>query len=141
MEIDFSFEKENMDFGLKNKEISVWILQILQSENKQAGNIGYFFCSDEYLLGINREYLNHDTYTDIITFDYVEGNVISGDILISLERITENAAAFQVSFMQELYRVMAHGILHLVGYKDKTAEERALMREKEDFCLTLRPSN
>lgn len=140
MEFNFSYEKESLHFGLDESVTIAWVLKILESENKIPGNISYFFCTDTYLLDINQKYLNHDTYTDIITFDYVEGKLISGDILISLDRVRENANSFQTGFKNELQRVMAHGLLHLMGYKDKTPEEQALMREKEDFCLTLHPS-
>ena len=101
------------------------------------GDINYIFCDDEYLLKINIEYLNHDTLTDIITFDYVENGVLNGDIYISIERVMENAGIFSVSYEQELHRVLAHGVLHLCGYKDKTESDAAFMRRKEDFAIQL----
>ncbi|MDN3708622.1 rRNA maturation RNase YbeY [Myroides ceti] len=109
-----------------------WIDAVVESENKISGEINYIFCDDAYLHKINVEYLNHDDYTDIISFDYTIGNLISGDIFISLERVQENAKEFEVSFEEELLRVMAHGVLHYCGYKDKSVEEAALMRSKEE---------
>jgi rRNA maturation RNase YbeY len=94
------------------------------------------FCSDEYLLDVNKKYLNHDYYTDIITFDYVEDKIISGDIFISSDRVRENANQFNVSFEMELFRIIIHGILHLLGYKDKTKKDKSLMTEKENFYLS-----
>jgi probable rRNA maturation factor len=108
---------------------------LLSNEQKVLGDISIIFCSDEYLLKINEEYLNHNYYTDIITFDYCENNVISGDLFMSLERIAENADKFQTTFNKELYRVIFHGLLHLVGFKDKTDSEQKMMREKEEFYL------
>lgn len=105
------------------------------NEKKELGDVSIIFCSDEYLLRINEEYLNHNYYTDIITFDYCENTVISGDLFISLERITENAEKFRTTFSKELYRVIFHGLLHLVGFKDKTDAEQEKMREKEEFYL------
>ncbi|RKR14805.1 rRNA maturation RNase YbeY [Maribacter vaceletii] len=111
---------------------SNWIISILESENFILGNLEYIFCDDAYLLKINQEYLNHDTFTDIITFDYSEGKTIGGDIFISIERVKENASNFNVNFTNELQRIMAHGILHLLGFKDKTKEESLVMRKKEE---------
>ena len=105
------------------------------NEKKELGNISIVFCSDEYLLKINDEYLSHNYYTDIITFDYCENSVISGDLFISLDRISENARIFEVQFNEELYRVIFHGLLHLVAYKDKTEAEKKVMRAKEDYYL------
>ena len=104
---------------------------------RRVGNINYLFCDDEYLLGINQRYLNHDTYTDIITFDYVAGNLISGDIMISVDRVGENAAKFGVPFEQELRRVVVHGVLHLLGQGDKSDEESREMRRLEEEALSL----
>lgn len=121
------------DFFLSDEVLySNWILKIIQSEKKQAGKINYIFCDDDYLHKINIEYLNHDTLTDIISFDYSEGNLIQGDIFISIERVRENALYFDVSFSDELLRVMAHGVLHYCGYKDKTDKESIIMRDKEN---------
>lgn len=123
-EIDFLLEDET--------QYSNWISNILKSENKDEGKINYIFCDDEYLLQINQQYLNHDYYTDIISFDYTIGNEINGDIFISIDRVNDNAAEFNVSFHEELLRVLSHGVLHFCGYKDKTIEEETLMRNKED---------
>lgn len=108
---------------------------LIKNELKETGDISVIFCSDEYLLEMNKEYLEHDYYTDIITFDYVERECISGDLFISLNRVVENAEKFDSMLLKELYRVVFHGILHLVGYNDKTNEEKREMREKEDYYL------
>ena len=112
-----------------------WIKTVITKENKTLGELNYIFCTDEYLLEKNQTFLNHNTYTDIITFDYSEENQISGDIFISIERVKENARKFAVEFETELKRVMIHGVLHLIGYKDKSEDEQKLMREKENFYL------
>ena len=128
--IEFHFKSE---LRIDDKsEYTDWIDRIIQSEGFVAGQIDYIFCTDEYLLQLNQEYLNHDTLTDIITFDYTDGKLISGDIFISTERVEDNAKEFQVDVLNELRRVMSHGILHLVGYGDKSNEEAKLMREKEE---------
>jgi len=114
-----------------------WIEMIIVSEGKSVGELNYIFCDDEYLLNLNQQFLNHDTLTDIISFDYTQGDVVSGDIYISIERVKENASDFGVLMSTELERVMAHGILHYCGYKDKTKEEKSEMRDKEDATLTL----
>lgn len=127
-----SFNSET-DFELSNEsDYASWIQNIIASENKEEGDINYIFCDDEYLHKINVEYLNHDTLTDIISFDYSEGNFLHGDIFISVERVAENAKEFNVSFENELKRVMAHGVLHYCGYKDKSVQDELLMRQKED---------
>jgi len=113
------------------------IKTLIETENKKAGDINYIFCSDSYLLTINKEYLNHDYYTDVITFDYVNGDTISGDIFISVDRIKENADTYHINFNNELSRVMYHGVLHLCGYKDKTPEEEKVMRAKENYYLDI----
>ncbi len=136
MAIHFSIEKE--DFKLKDKmKIKAWITSVVKQEGKRIGDIAYMFCDDEQVLEANISYLEHDTYTDIITFDYVEGDVVSGDILISVDRVKENANLFQCSFEQELHRVIIHGILHLLGVGDKTEEEAAVMRRREEMALAL----
>ncbi|WP_367177030.1 rRNA maturation RNase YbeY [uncultured Eudoraea sp.] len=109
-----------------------WIKKIISSENYLVADISYVFCTDEYLLELNEKFLGHKTYTDIISFDYSEGNRISGEIYISTDRVKENAQRYNVDFDIELKRVMAHGLLHLVGYKDKTEEDEKVMRAKED---------
>lgn len=117
---------------LNESEYTDWFIRVAKSEDVNIGEICFVFMDDESLIKINREYLNHDYYTDIITFDYSEEETISGDVMISFDRIKENAVAFGVSQEMELKRVMVHGILHLIGYKDKTEEETAIMRMKED---------
>lgn len=112
-----------------------WLEDIILSEEKKLGEINYIFCDDEYLLKINQDYLQHDYYTDIITFDYVKGKTISGEIFVSLQRISDNASTLSKNYEEELRRVLAHGILHLSGYKDKSEEEEKEMRRKEDFYL------
>ncbi len=128
--ISFNYETE---FELNNEAIySSWISKVIVSENKKEGEINYVFCDDEYLLKLNIEYLNHDTLTDIISFDYSLGNELNGDIFISIERVKENANDFEVSFEEELKRVLVHGILHYCGFKDKSPEDEAQMRSKEE---------
>ena len=127
-----SFNYEN-DFELQNEEqLSSWISYVILSENKKEGEINYIFCDDEYLLSLNEQYLDHDTLTDIISFDYSVGNELHGDIFISTERVNENAIDFNVTFDEELKRVLIHGILHYCGYKDKSDADEQLMRSKED---------
>ena len=121
----------------KSKNIAKWIEHSILSEKKELGEINFIFCDDDYLLKMNQTYLQHNTFTDVITFDYVEGKVIAGDIFISIERVKENAEKENTTFNMELSRVMIHGILHLIGYKDKTAAEAKQIRAKEDFYLTL----
>ena len=136
MSIEFHFE-DVAEFPVTTETIS-WLENLLQNEEKKTGKIVYIFCSDEYLLEVNRQYLNHDYYTDIITFDYVKGKTVSGDIFVSLPRIFENAEMHNTSTDKELHRVLAHGLLHLSGYKDKSEEEQIIMRGKEDFYLAKR---
>ena len=120
-------------FTLKNhKKLVKWIGDVISSEGFQVGEINYIFCNDSYLNKINQEFLNHDTFTDIISFDYTLGKEVGGDIFISIERVLENAEKFNEVFENELHRVMIHGILHFMGYKDKTKKEKTLMRTKED---------
>lgn len=109
-----------------------WLFSVVQNEGFSIGELNYIFCDDEYLLGINKQYLDHDTFTDIITFDYTEGKVVSGDVFISTERVAENAVLFHQDFNTELLRVIAHGVLHLMGYKDKEDADVVLMRAKEE---------
>lgn len=113
-----------------------WLSQVSETEKKNLGDITLIFCSDEYLLNVNKEHLDHDYYTDIITFDYSEDDFVSGDLFISIDRVLENAEINNVSFLNELNRVVVHGVLHLCGYKDKTEEEEKLMRLKEDEALS-----
>ncbi|MBQ0016480.1 MAG: rRNA maturation RNase YbeY [Bacteroidales bacterium] len=131
-----TFAVTDVDFELPEADrVKKWIIATIENQNLKLGNIGYLFCSDAYLLEVNKQYLNHDTYTDIITFDYVEADRVSGDILISVDRVSENAKIFQVPFEQELHRVIIHGILHLLGQEDKSDRDAAMMRKKEDEAL------
>ena len=131
--ISFNYET---DFELENEaQYEDWISRIIESEGFDEGEINYIFCDDDYLLKVNQDYLDHDYYTDIITFDYVKGKTISGDIFVSLPRILDNASTLSQNFESEFNRVLAHGILHLCGYKDKTEEEQTQMRAKEDFYI------
>ena len=133
--ITFNYESE---FNLENESVySNWIARIIESEEYLIGEINYIFCDDEYLHTINVQYLNHDTLTDIISFDYTEGKVISGDIFISTERVHDNAIDFNVSFNEELKRVMVHGVLHYCGYKDKSDSDVQIMRQKEEEKINL----
>ncbi|MEO6882808.1 MAG: rRNA maturation RNase YbeY [Bacteroidia bacterium] len=131
-----SFHAVDTPFKLKQqKKNKVWLVAVASAEKKVFGTLNYIFCNDAHLLQINREYLKHDTYTDIITFDYSEKKTISGDIFISIERVTENAEKFKQPFEIELQRVMVHGVLHLIGYKDKLPQDKEIMRAKENFYL------
>jgi rRNA maturation RNase YbeY len=128
--ISFNYE---LDFELSNEsQYEVWISRIIVSEGFDEGEINYIFCDDEYLHKINIEYLNHDTLTDVISFDYTVGNLIQGDVFVSVERVRDNAVDFNVSFDEELRRVLSHGVLHYCGYKDKSEKDEALMRAKEE---------
>ena len=133
-----SFQSEDVEFELAKPDIlTEWIQSIIEREGCTLHQASYIFCSDEYLYNLNQEYLNHDTYTDIITFPYTEPPLIEGDVFISVDRVRDNALQFGVPFEQELHRVMIHGILHLCGYPDKSPEEKAHMREKEEEALKL----
>jgi rRNA maturation RNase YbeY len=134
--IVFHFEKTEK-LALSKKKYTEWLQKVIISEGRGLGTINCIFCTDEYLLNMNQTYLNHDTLTDIVTFNYVEQDIISGDLFISVDRVKENAETFEVSFLGELKRVMVHGVLHLIGYNDKTPEEAKEIRAKEDFYLTL----
>jgi probable rRNA maturation factor len=136
MAISFHSAEDQNIFHFKNKlQTKAWLKNVIKNENHKVGNINYVFCTDNYLLTLNQKYLNHDTFTDIITFDYSEKNIISGDIYISIDRIKENANNLKISFEKELNRVMVHGALHLMGYKDKKRADKDLMTTKEDFYL------
>ncbi len=128
-ETDFKLDRES--------DYTDWVARVIESESAASNQIDYIFCDDEYLLHINQKYLDHDTYTDIITFDYSEGKQIAGDIFISIERVKENSKEFKVGFKDELLRVMSHGILHLLGYKDKAEDEANVMRNKENEMIAL----
>lgn len=123
-------------FELQDEDkISEWIKKAISDENKIEGEINFIFVSDDYLFDLNKTYLNHDTLTDIITFDNSVGNILHGDIYISVERVRDNASDFNVSFDEELHRVIIHGVLHLAGYKDKTEQEAEKMRSRENHYL------
>ena len=130
-------KKTPFKFPFKKNAVKQWVKLLLEKEGKQAGDINYIFCDDTYLHNINVTYLQHDTLTDIITFDYNEGEVVHSDIYISVERVRENAGIFGVNFEDELLRVLAHGLLHLCGYKDKTEADSAMMRTKEEEAMKL----
>jgi rRNA maturation RNase YbeY len=124
--------------AIKKRETSEWIKAVAASYGKRVGEIAYIFCSDEKILEVNRQYLEHDYYTDIITFDYTEGNRISGDLFISLDTVRTNAEQFDQPYERELYRVIIHGVLHLCGINDKGPGEREIMEEAENKALALR---
>ena len=133
MAIQFSFQT---NYPLKSRtKIKQWIKQVIEAKGKKTGNITYIFCDDEYLLEVNKQYLQHDYYTDVITFDYVENDLISGDIFISTDRVRENALAFGSSETEELHRVIIHGALHLLGLKDKSEKEASQMRQAKNEAL------
>lgn len=135
MAINFSC---NTKFPFSNRlKTKAWIKQVIAQYGKQCGDISYIFDTDEQVLNVNKQYLNHDYYTDIITFDYVEGDVISGDIVISIDRIKENAENFNTSFDNELHRVIIHGVLHLLGFEDHSPQEDKIMRQKENEALAI----
>ncbi|MFA8433891.1 MAG: rRNA maturation RNase YbeY [Marinifilaceae bacterium] len=136
MEILFNAEEIEMP-AVDQERIRRWINRVVVLNGCETGEINYIFCSDDYLLKINREYLNHDYYTDIITFDYVQDQVISGDLFISLDTIRDNADYYKVSFDEELHRVIIHGVLHLLGIDDKTDEDQEIMTQKENESLAL----
>lgn len=132
------FFNEDLDFLPEHQPTLIsWISSTVQAFNKELGDINFIFCSDDYLLSINQQYLNHDTLTDIVTFDYCENNTIEGEVFISVDRVQDNAQEFNARFEDELHRVMIHGILHLLGFSDKTEDEKMVMREKEDHFLNL----
>lgn len=134
-----NFHYEDIDFSIKESNLfHEWLTQIISVNKVELEVINYIFCSDDYLLNINRTYLNHDYYTDIISFPYREApEPIQGDVFISIDRVRENANINQVNFENELLRVMAHGLLHFIGYTDKSEEEQAIMRKKEDEMMAL----
>ena len=126
------------DFNLDNEEqLKNWLASVIKSEDYKEGEINFILCSDEYLLKLNQQFLDHDTYTDIISFDYRVGKELHGDIYISVDRVEENAETYQVEFSHELSRVMVHGVLHFCGYKDKSSKDQKRMRAKENFYLDL----
>ena len=133
-----SFSNQNIEFSLPDQNrVKEWISTLIKRHGMSVGNIGYLFCDDSFLLEANNKYLNHDTLTDIITFDYVNSNLVSGDIMISVERVRDNSLTFGVPFTDELHRVIIHGVLHLLGQGDKTDDEARIMRQREDEALAL----
>jgi probable rRNA maturation factor len=140
-QIPINIFTENIDYSLENiNSVRAWIKTCILNENNRLTEINYIFCSDEYLLGLNQTYLSHNTYTDILTFDHsIKKNYIEGDIFISPERVSENAIKFKSDESAEMHRVMIHGVLHLCGFKDRTAEEKLKMRALEDQYLLRRP--
>ena len=130
------FFEDIQPFSINNNHLKNHINSLINSELKECGDVSVIFCSDNHLLSMNKQYLNHDYYTDIITFDYVEDNVISGDLFISYDRILDNAKELNIELIKEVYRVVFHGILHLVGYKDKTDKEQDIMKGKENYYLS-----
>ena len=134
-----SYYNEDISFPFKEKRLtSRWLKFVASAEGKSLGDIAVIFCSDNYILDVNIKYLQHDYYTDIITFDYCEGKTLSGDLFISIDSVRENASFFGVEFPVELNRVIVHGLLHLIGYDDHTEEDIAVMRAKENYYLSLR---
>lgn len=134
-----SYFTEDVVFKFKNKRLNnKWLTLVAESEVKRIGDISIIFCSDPYILDINIRYLHHDYFTDIITFDYTEGDRLSGDLFISLDTVRANADEYGSDFETELNRVMVHGVLHLIGYDDHSSADKKLMREKEDYYLSLR---
>ncbi len=135
--LEFHFQ-DYEEFPFPENKIRKWILFLIKNENQKAGILNFIFCSDDFLSSMNMDYLQHDTLTDIITFDYSnEFNSISGDIFISIDRIKENADNFAKPFLNELCRIIAHGVLHICGYGDKQVNEKAVMQDKEDYYLSL----
>ena len=134
-----SYFTEDIVFPFKEKRLtSRWLKFVAESEAKRLGDIAVIFCSDNYILDVNIKYLQHDYYTDIITFDYCEGNRLSGDLFISIDSVKENASFYGTEFADELNRVIVHGVLHLIGYDDHTKADIATMRSKENYYLSLR---
>lgn len=132
------FSAQNIDFDLEDpQKVRLWVTEVVSRRQMRVGNISYLFCDDEHILQVNRQFLDHDTYTDIITFDYVAGGLVSGDILISIDRVGENARTYGVPFEQELHRVIIHGVLHLLGQGDKLPDEATEMRRQEAEALAL----
>ena len=124
--------------NIKRRETTRWIRAVAQSYGKRVGEIGYLFCNDDHILEVNRQYLGHDYYTDIITFDYCEGDTLNGDLVISLDTVRSNAELLQKDYDEELHRVIIHGVLHLCGQNDKGPGERELMEAAENRALALR---
>ena len=129
------FQHIDIPVKINYQQTTRWLNNVIINENKTIGEIVFVFCTDEFLLAKNIKHLNHDFLTDVITFDYCNDNLIAGDVLISTERVEENARTYEVTFLKELQRVMVHGLLHLLGYNDKTKKEKEKMQRKEDYYL------
>ena len=136
---DVSFHSEQTNFSLSNEsQIADWLTKVCQKEGRTLGEVSIIFCSDDYLLEVNQKHLNHDYYTDVITFDYTEEKLVSGDLFISIDRVVDNAKSFGVPTLDEAHRIIVHGTLHLIGYTDKETNDKEEMTAKEDFYLSLR---
>ena len=138
-----TYEKEHSKIKMpkiKKRNVSAWIKKVAELHGKKVGDLSYLFCSDDHILEVNKEYLQHDYYTDIITFDYTEGDIISGDMVISVDTIATNAEKFNTSFESEFFRVVIHGVLHLCGINDKGPGEREIMEQHEDEALEVAKS-
>lgn len=130
---------ENLNFKYKNRRLNnSWLNSVIRAEDKVPGDINIIFCSDDYILDVNKKFLSHDYYTDIITFDYCQADIVSGDLFISIDSVRDNAKHFNVEFDEELHRVIVHGVLHLIGYDDHCDEDIVQMRSKENHYLQLR---
>jgi len=139
IEHGIEFTSIHPDYAVsREQELTQWIEKCISLQSLDVGEISFIFTEDAYLLNVNKTYLNHDTLTDVITFDYSEKKIVSGDIFISIDRVRENAELYGAIFENELNRVMIHGVLHLCGYEDGTPESKAQMTDKEDYCLSLR---
>ena len=135
--MDINFYSEDVEKPhLDDKRVIKWLARVAKKYQKEVGDISYIFCSDSYLLDVNRQYLDHDYLTDIITFDYTEQNIISGDIFISTDRVADNANEYNVSFNDELLRVLVHGVLHLIGFNDKREEDQIVMTQQENDSIS-----
>ena len=135
---NISFHSEGVNTKTPSKRLlKAWIKEFVSNHGKKVGELAFIFCSDEKILEVNQNFLQHDYYTDIITFDYCEGEIVSGDIFISVERVTENATSHNVKYNAELLRVLAHGVLHLIGFQDKSPKNKKEMTENEDLCISL----
>ena len=134
-----AYYTEDTDFVFKGKQLNTnWLKLVAESEIRRVGDISIIFCSDPYILEVNQKYLQHNYYTDVITFDYCEGDKLSGDLFISVDTVKANAEEYGTEFEDELHRVIVHGVLHLIGYDDHCDEDIAMMRKKEDYYLSLR---
>ena len=135
---NISFNNEGVSTKTPSKRLlKAWIKEFVSNHGKKVGELAFIFCSDEKILEVNQNFLQHDYYTDIITFDYCEGEIVSGDIFISVERVAENATYHHVEYKDELLRVLAHGVLHLIGFQDKSPKNKKEMTQNEDLCMSL----